>query len=216
MVDGDVFVNVSEQAILDGLRKANQILPIKDNVEQQLDHVWDEHERCASELQELNKKLAELKRYKDELDGEVGKTKIEKINLQDRLQVYRAHKKLFGDSSMNFDYELQEINFNVGSCSRIQVSKNPRQPKDSTNDPTNFLNEGKPWCFPFFREILEGKRMGAAKQNNGGKRELESISFYLDFKSPILIRGYEIINTDDLTKAPTHLELWGVDYLKQI
>ena len=46
VVDGDVFVNVSEQAILDGMRKANQILPIKDNVEQQLDHVEDEHEMC--------------------------------------------------------------------------------------------------------------------------------------------------------------------------
>jgi hypothetical protein len=34
MEDGDVFVNVSEKIILEGMRKAKQILPIKDNVEQ--------------------------------------------------------------------------------------------------------------------------------------------------------------------------------------
>ena len=54
----------------------------------------------------INSLINELKRQQKHLQDEVSDTQLKKSVLQDQLQVYRHHKKLFGDSSMNFDYEL--------------------------------------------------------------------------------------------------------------
>jgi hypothetical protein len=57
------------------------------------------------------------------------------------------------------------------------------------------LNQrGSPWCYQQFKEVMAQKKAEEIKKNGGPKKETPSISFYIDFKTPILIRGYEIVN----------------------